>query len=222
MPNYIKAGHTVYDIKFHIVWITKYRYKILKGNIAQRLVALLKQGCETKDIEIIKGHVSQDHVHMLISVPPNLSVSDVARYLKGRSSHLLQDECLYGSTKIFIRSANFTFCHIFFHCSSEKNILLQSNHPKRILSYSTSTRKDCSVLQQNSGLQYIHKKNLLCVMLGLKIYLQLFFQSYTKYVFWIWGHHTNFILLIYNICLTFLQLDKFLYVNTVEFFSHML
>ena len=92
MTNYRTGGHTVYDIKFHLVWITKYRYKILKGNIGQRLIALLKQGCEAKDIEIVKGHVAPDHVHMLVSVPPNLSASDVVRYLKGRSSHLLQDE----------------------------------------------------------------------------------------------------------------------------------
>ena len=92
VTNYRTGGHTVYDIKFHLVWITKYRYKILKGNIGQRLIALLKQGCEAKDIEIVKGHVAPDHVHMLVSVPPNLSASDVVRYLKGRSSHLLQDE----------------------------------------------------------------------------------------------------------------------------------
>ena len=92
MTNYRTGGHTVYDIKFHLVWITKYRYKILKGNIGQRLRILLKQGCEAKNIEIIKGHIAPDHVHMLVSVPPSLSVSDVVRYLKGRSSHLLQDE----------------------------------------------------------------------------------------------------------------------------------
>ena len=92
MTNYRKGGHTVFDIKFHLVWITKYRYKILKGSIGKRLIELLKQGCEAKDIVIVKGHVSPDHVHMLVSVPPSLSVSDVAKYLKGRSSHLLQDE----------------------------------------------------------------------------------------------------------------------------------
>ena len=91
VTNYRTGGHTVYDIKFHLVWITKYRYKILKGNIGQRLRILLKQGCEAKNIEIIKGHIAPDHVHMLVSVPPSLSVSDVVRYLKGRSSHLLQD-----------------------------------------------------------------------------------------------------------------------------------
>ena len=92
MTNYRTGGHTVYDIKFHLVWITKYRYKILKGNIGQRLRILLKQGCEAKNIEIIKGHIAPDHVHILVSVPPSLSVSDVVKYLKGRSSHLLQDE----------------------------------------------------------------------------------------------------------------------------------
>ena len=92
MTNYRTGGHTVYDIKFHLVWITKYRYKILKGNIGQRLRILLKQGCEAKNIEIIKGHIAPDHEHMLVTVPPSLSVSDVVRYLKGRSSHLLQDE----------------------------------------------------------------------------------------------------------------------------------
>jgi len=92
VTNYRKGGHTVFDIKFHLVWITKYRYKILKGIIGKRLIELLKQGCEAKDIVIVKGHVSPDHVHMFVSVPPSLSVSDVAKYLKDRSSHLLQDE----------------------------------------------------------------------------------------------------------------------------------
>ena len=92
MTNYRTGTHTVYDIKFHLVWITKYRYKILKGNIGQRLRILLKQGCEARDIGIIRGHIAPDHVHMLVSIPPSLSVSDVAKYLKGRSSHLLQDE----------------------------------------------------------------------------------------------------------------------------------
>ena len=53
---------------------------------------MLRQGCESREIEIRKGHVSPDHVQILISAPPNLSISDIARYLKGRSSHLLQDE----------------------------------------------------------------------------------------------------------------------------------
>ena len=91
MAEYRNASHTVYDIKYHIVWITKYRYKILRGAIAIRLRDLLKQGCEAKGIKILKGSVGVDHVHMLISCPTDLSPSQIAQYLKGRSSHLLQE-----------------------------------------------------------------------------------------------------------------------------------
>ena len=91
MAEYRNASHTVYDIKYHIVWITKYRYKILRGAIAIRLRDLLKQGCEAKGIKILKGSVGVDHGHMLISCPTDLSPSQIAQYLKGRSSHLLQE-----------------------------------------------------------------------------------------------------------------------------------
>ena len=90
--DYRKGSHTVYDIKYHIVWITKYRYQILKGDIAYRLRELLRQGCEARGITIIKGNVSKDHVHMLISCPTNMAPSQIIQYLKGRSSKLIQDE----------------------------------------------------------------------------------------------------------------------------------
>ena len=100
VTNYRKSSHTVYDIKFHIVWITKYRYKILKGNIAHRLVALLKQGCEAKEIEIIKGHVSQDHVHMLIEVDPQFGVHKAVKRIKGYSSRVLRSEFSWLKSRI--------------------------------------------------------------------------------------------------------------------------
>ena len=87
-----KGAHTQYDIKYHIVWITKYRYKVLNGKIAYRLRELLRQGCEARNIIIVKGSISKDHVHMLVSCPPNISVSDMMQYLKGRSSKKLQEE----------------------------------------------------------------------------------------------------------------------------------
>ena len=87
-----KGSHTQYDIKYHIVWITKYRYKVLNGKIAYRLRELLRQGCEARRITIIKGSISKEHVHMLVSCPPNISVSDMMQYLKGRSSKILQEE----------------------------------------------------------------------------------------------------------------------------------
>ena len=92
MARYRGGSHTVSDIKYHFVWITKYRYKILKGNIAIRLRELLRQGCDAKGLEIIRGSIGKDHVHMLLSCPTTMSPSQIAQYLKGRSSHLLQDE----------------------------------------------------------------------------------------------------------------------------------
>jgi putative transposase len=92
MTEYRKGSHTVYDIKYHVVWATKYRYKIIKGDIAIRLRELLKQGCEAERIVIIKGNISPDHVHMLISCPTNMSPAKIVQYLKGRSSRLIQNE----------------------------------------------------------------------------------------------------------------------------------
>lgn len=92
MSEYAKGSHTVCEIKYHFVWTTKYRYKVLKGDIAYRIRALLQQGCEAKGIKIIKGSVGRDHVHMLVSCPASLAPSRIVQYLKGRSSHLIQDE----------------------------------------------------------------------------------------------------------------------------------
>ena len=91
--GYIKYGsHTVYDIQYHVVWTTKYRYKVLNGKIAERLRELIRQGCEARKITIVRGSIGKDHVHMLISCPPTLAPSKIMQYLKGRSSRLLQEE----------------------------------------------------------------------------------------------------------------------------------
>lgn len=91
--GYIKfSSHAVYDIQYHIVWTTKYRYKVLQGKIAERLRELLKQGCDARGMKIIRGSVGKDHVHMLISCPPTLAPCQIMQYLKGRSSKMLQEE----------------------------------------------------------------------------------------------------------------------------------
>lgn len=87
-----KGAHTQYDIQYHVVWITKYRKKILTGKIASRLKVLLMQGCSVRGITIIKGNIQSDHVHLLISAPPSLSVAQIMQYLKGRSSKKMQEE----------------------------------------------------------------------------------------------------------------------------------
>ena len=92
MAEYEHGSHTVSDIKYHIVWLTKYRYKVLTGTIAKRLRELLIQGCSARGITIIEGAVGKDHVHMLVSCPTDLAPSKIFQYLKGRSSRLIQDE----------------------------------------------------------------------------------------------------------------------------------
>lgn len=86
------GSHTVYDIQYHIVWTTQYRYKILQGKIAVRLRDLIRQGCEARNIQIIRGSIGKEHVHLLVSCPPNIAPSKWLQYLKGRSSKMLQEE----------------------------------------------------------------------------------------------------------------------------------
>jgi len=92
MGEYSKGSHTVYDIKYHMIWVTKYRYKVLNKNIAVRLRELIRQGCDARGITIVQGSIGKDHVHLLISSSPSISPSKLVQYLKGRSSRLIQDE----------------------------------------------------------------------------------------------------------------------------------
>jgi putative transposase len=92
MRNYRKTSHSVYDIKYHFVWITKYRKPLLSGTVAKRLRELIREACHTMDIEIIKGHISRDHVHLFVSVPPYHSVNNVHKRLKGKTSRRLLSE----------------------------------------------------------------------------------------------------------------------------------
>jgi putative transposase len=89
---YRKTSHGVYDLKYHVVWITKYRRPILRGEVALRARDLIRQTCDALDIVIETGHVSRDHVHLLLSIPPQVSVSEAVRRMKGRSSRLLLQE----------------------------------------------------------------------------------------------------------------------------------
>lgn len=75
MDGYRKSSHVVYDIKYHVIWVTKYRYKVLKGPIAIRTRELIRQGCEARDITILQGSVGKDHIHLLLSCPPSMTQS---------------------------------------------------------------------------------------------------------------------------------------------------
>jgi len=90
--SYRKTAHSVYDLKYHIVWVTKYRYPVLHGEIALRVRELIRQTCNELSVYIVSGHVSKDHVHLLVSVPPNIAVSKLVQRMKGRSSRKLMQE----------------------------------------------------------------------------------------------------------------------------------
>ena len=90
--RYRKSSHGLYDLKAHVVWITKYRYAVLEGAIAIRLRDLVRRICTENGTEIISGVVSPKHVHLLISYPPNVSLSKLVQFMKGTSSRKLQQE----------------------------------------------------------------------------------------------------------------------------------
>ena len=92
MRSYRKGSHTVHDLKVHLIWVTKYRYNVLTEDVGIRLRDIIRQICDINDINIIQGRVSKDHVHIYVSYPPKLSVSEMVRLMKGRSSRKIQEE----------------------------------------------------------------------------------------------------------------------------------
>lgn len=87
-----RGSHTVSWLTVHIVFVTKYRYKVLKGDIQKRVRTLVIQICESEDVQILKGVVSKDHVHIHIEYPPRVKISDLVKRIKGRSSRRIQEE----------------------------------------------------------------------------------------------------------------------------------
>ena len=90
--QYDKGKHCVFYHRYHLVWSTKYRYKVLLGDVRRRVRDIIRQVCAERDVDIISGVLSSDHVHMFVSVPPKLAVSDLILLMKGRSSHKVQRE----------------------------------------------------------------------------------------------------------------------------------
>ncbi len=84
MAEYRHSAHAVYDLKYHLIWCTKYRKKILRGRIAERARDLIRQICSARNVVIVRGAVSPDHIQLLLSAPPVLSPAKFAQYIKGR------------------------------------------------------------------------------------------------------------------------------------------
>ena len=82
-------SHTRWNCKYHIVFIPKYRRKEIYGKIRTDIGQILRQLCVYKDVEIIEAHAMSDHIHMMIRIPPKISVSSFMGYLKGKSSLMI-------------------------------------------------------------------------------------------------------------------------------------
>jgi putative transposase len=89
MRDYRRSAHTVHAVHCHVVFCTKYRKPVLRGEIGQEVRKQIQQICQGHDIEILAGHVRPDHVHLLLSIPPHWSPSRVMQAVKGKTSHRL-------------------------------------------------------------------------------------------------------------------------------------
>jgi len=90
--SYRHGAHTVFTIHLHLVWTTKYRKAIKTGPVGLRVRELIRQVCREEDTEILKGHIARDHVHLFVSIPPQVTISRLVQRLKGKSSHSLLAE----------------------------------------------------------------------------------------------------------------------------------
>jgi len=84
--DYRYGSHTIYKIEYHFVFVTKYRYQVLHGDVGYKIRDLIRQTCDMFEIEIKGGAVSKEHVHLFMSAPPNLAPSEIMRRIKGRSA----------------------------------------------------------------------------------------------------------------------------------------
>jgi putative transposase len=86
MNEYQSLNHTKWECKFHIVWIPKYRKKVLYGQIRNQLGPVFRELARQRESEIVEGRLVGDHIHMLISIPPKYAVAQVVGYIKGKSA----------------------------------------------------------------------------------------------------------------------------------------
>lgn len=92
MEEYRRNSHCLFDVKVHLVWITKYRKPVLVGEDGLRVRDILRKVCATLEVDILAGNVRRDHVHLLVSYPPQLCISRLVQKLKGITSRKLLQE----------------------------------------------------------------------------------------------------------------------------------
>lgn len=86
MNDFRRLSHTTWDCKYHLVWIPKYRKKLIYGSLRKYLGEVLRELALQRESMVLEGHLMGDHVHMLISIPPKYAVSQVVGFMKGKSA----------------------------------------------------------------------------------------------------------------------------------------
>jgi putative transposase len=92
MKHYRRGARTVFEIETHLVWTTKYRKPVMRGEAGLRVRELIRQICAANEVTTPRGHVARDHVHLLVPIPPQVPISRLVMYLKGKTSHELLAE----------------------------------------------------------------------------------------------------------------------------------
>jgi putative transposase len=92
MNEYRHGAHSVFEIHLHLVWTTKYRKAVLVGPVGHRLRELIREIFGAEDVQILKVHVSKDHVHLLVSIPPQVTISRLVQRLKGKTAYKMLHE----------------------------------------------------------------------------------------------------------------------------------
>ena len=109
MKNEIKhLSHSTYRCQYHIVFAPKYRRKVIYGQLRTDIGQILRKLCEQKGVEILEANAMPDHIHMLVSIPPHLSISQFMGYIKGKSTLMIFDrhanlKYKYGSRHFWCR-----------------------------------------------------------------------------------------------------------------------
>ena len=105
MNDINSLSHSKWRCKYHIVFAPKYRRREIYGDIRKDIGVILRKLCEQKKVEIVEAELCQDHIHMLVSIPPSISVSQFVGYLKGKSSLMIFQR--YGNMKFAYRNHEF-------------------------------------------------------------------------------------------------------------------
>ena len=136
-PN-SSLAHTTWNCKYHVVFAPKYRRKVFYGQKRKEIGAILRRLCEFKNVNILEAEVCPDHVHMLLEIPPKISVSGFMGYLKGKSSILIYQK--YANMKFKYRNREF-WCRGYYVDTVGKNT-------KKIKEYIANQLKEDKEMEQ--------------------------------------------------------------------------